>query len=54
MQEAVLSFDEVMYNIRGKMVSLLRTGANVQARNVNVSPYLFDVASTAQLQKAAA
>ena len=54
MQEAALSFDEALYNIRGKMVSRLRTGANVQARNVNVSPYSVDIANTAQLQKAAA
>ena len=54
MQGEALSFEEALYNIRGKMVSLLLTGANVQARNVNVSPYLFDVANTVQLQKAAA
>lgn len=54
LQEAFLSFEEALCNIRGEMVSLLRTGANVQARDVNVSPYSVNAANTMQLQKTAA
>ena len=44
-QEAALSFEEALYIIRCEMVSLLRTEANVQARDIDVSLYIVDVAN---------